>query len=175
MGDLYVKVPSEKNWLSLIFGLVWLGAWAYMGIQASEAVLFSPDSMANASPEGLFLNIFPIIWIILWTFGGLFIAFALLWGFFGKEELIFTQSRVTLKKNILGFGIVKQMERAQVKDFRFEPARPQTTRNGFRAWGLVPGKVKFDYGMKTRSLALGVDDAEAKYLVELFDEEIRKH
>ena len=42
-------------------------------------------------------------------------------------------------------------------------------------WGLGPGKIKFDYGMKTYSFGLAVDDAEANHLVEYLTNRIEKN
>jgi hypothetical protein len=41
-------------------------------------------------------------------------------------------------------------------------------------WGLGPGKIKFDYGFKTYSFGLAVDDAEANYLSEELNKKTEK-
>ena len=46
--------------------------------------------------------------------------------------------------------------------------------NRWSFWGLGPGKIKFDYGFKTYSFGLGVDDAEANYIIEILKEHFNK-
>jgi hypothetical protein len=45
--------------------------------------------------------------------------------------------------------------------------------NKFSVYGLSPSKVKFDYGLKTFSFALSIDDAEANYLVNLINDYLK--
>jgi len=33
-------------------------------------------------------------------------------------------------------------------------------------WGLTGGKLRFDYGMKTIKFGIGLDEAEARYLIQ---------
>lgn len=43
-------------------------------------------------------------------------------------------------------------------------------KNRLAFWGLGEGKVKFDYGMKSPSFGLGLEDAESNYIVKLMKE-----
>lgn len=36
-------------------------------------------------------------------------------------------------------------------------------------WGTRPGNLAFDYGMRTANFARGIDEPEAKYLLELLN------
>ena len=91
--------------------------------------------------------------------------FMLLWGYFGQESLEIQRQEVRLEKTIFGIGIKKQFTKRDVVNFRFEKVNNNAfTGNRWAVWGLGPGKVKFDYGMKTYSFGLAVDDAEANYL-----------
>jgi hypothetical protein len=63
------------------------------------------------------------------------------------------------------------MDASDIKNIRME----HKSVNMFEAnrwvfWGIGPGKVVFDYGFKTFSFGLGVDDAEANYIVCLLNE-----
>ena len=77
------------------------------------------------------------------------------------------------------YRIKKKLIKKEVKNFRFEKiSQGWLGGNGWAFWGLGPGKVKFDYGLKTYSLGLAADDAEANYLVkelnEKFDDQVVK-
>ena len=89
----------------------------------------------------------------------------LLWGYFGNEKLAVNRHEVKFEKTIFGIGIKKRLIKKEVNNFRFEKINDSMFGGSRWAfWGLGPGKIKFDYGLKTYSFGLAVDDAEASYL-----------
>ena len=77
-------------------------------------------------------------------------------------------------KNV-GIGLKKRFEANEIKNFRTEKIETgMFSKNGWAFWGLGPGQIKFDYGLKTFSFGLGVDDSEANYLVELLSNHFKK-
>lgn len=159
---LKIVIPSKKNWFGLIFGLVWLYFWVQFYLIPIEFENFGSDG-------------FNTIWIMLWTFGGVMVVILLLWGFFGQELFNDNRNDVVFEKTIFGIGIKKRFEINEIKNFRFESVNESMFGgNRWAFWGLGPGKIKFDYGLKTYSFGLGVDDAEANYLVEMMKEHFNK-
>lgn len=152
----------------LIFGTVWLGGWYFGFSNALE--LFYFDSSSNTEMGG-----FITFWLIGWSAGGLVIIFLLLWGYFGQERLEINSRELLFEKTIFGVGQKKRLQISQVKNFRYENINESMfggSRLGF--WGLGPGKVKFDYGMKTYSFGLAADDAEANHIAEYLTNRIEK-
>jgi hypothetical protein len=162
IDGLNIEIPSKKNWFALIFGLFWLFIWFNFFLVPGEFQNFGTDS-------------FPTIWLLLWILGVLSVIFCILWGLFGQELFNDTRNDVVFEKTIFGIGIKKRFEKTEIKNFRVE-AINQTMFGGNRwaFWGLGPGKIKFDYGLKTYSFGLGVDDAEANYIVEMLKEHFNK-
>lgn len=161
---LSISIPSKKNWFALIFGTAWLGGW-YFGFMGASSVL------ASDAKDNLFVNGFMIFWLTAWTIGGLAIFLILLWGYFGQEQFTSDRGVVYFNKTIFGLGIKKQMEANEIKNIRTEVANGNIFGgNRWAFWGLGPGKIKFDYGFKTFSFGLGVDDAEADYIVKIMKE-----
>jgi len=167
LKGLRVSIPSKKNWFALIFGTAWLGGW-YFGFKSASTMLISGDTNTPAAANG-----FITFWLIAWTIGGGSIILMLLWGYFGQEQLIFNNGEVHLNKTIFGLGIKKRMEANEIKNIRTEFVNDSLfTNNRWAFWGLGPGKIKFDYGFKTFSFGLGVDDAEANYIAGLLEEHL---
>lgn len=164
---LRISIPSRKTWLLLIFGTLWLGGWAF-GLSTVLDLAMAGDS----GLEGF--DVFLAVWLSLWTLGGLSIICLLLWGYLGKEELYIPKNKreIIFKKHILGLGLTRQLDKNQIRNFRFHEvsAALMSMRRGLAMWGAGAGKIKFDYGMKTFSMGLGLDDAEANYIIYLLDD-----
>lgn len=161
MGTLNISVPSKKNWFALLFGTAWLGGW-FFGFKFASSQLFSGE-------QGSFgVDGFLTFWLAAWTCGGAMVIFLMLWGYFGRETFVSGQGEATLRKTIFGLGLKKRMEAREIKNFRMEAVNTSRFGNNRWAfWGFGPGKIKFDYGLKTYSFGLAVDDAEANYIVDI--------
>jgi hypothetical protein len=167
-NGLNIFVPSRKNWFALLFGLVWLGGW-YFGFLSASKTLFS-SGPANFRVDG-----FMTFWLLGWTVGGLGIATLLLWGFFGQEKFISERNEILFEKTVFGIGKKNRLDVSGIKNFRTEFGNDNLVNgNRWALWGLGPGKIKFDYGLKTYSFGLAVDDAEAKYIVALLKEQFKE-
>lgn len=164
IGRLNISIPSKKNWFALIFGTAWLGGW-YFGFKSVSSMLLLV--FLSGGTNNLGANGFMIFWLICWTVGGITIISMLLWGYFGQEQLISDNGEVNLNKTVFGIGLKKRMEANEIKNIRTEFSNGNMFgNNSWAFWGLEPGKIKFDYGFKTFTFGLGVDDAEAEHLVE---------
>ncbi len=154
-GNYTVSIPSKKSWFALVFGTVWMFGW-YMGFSTAT-------NLSGTNDTGI--DTFIAVWLVMWCFGGLFVVSMLLWGFFGKETIEFRSQNVLLSKTVFGIGIKKTLVKHEVKNFRFEKINESIFGGSkWAVWGVGPGKVKFDYGFKTYSFGLALDDAEANYL-----------
>jgi len=165
-----VTIPSKKNWFALLFGTAWLGAW-YFGFKNAIGMFNINNNSSNIEIDG-----FMSFWLIGSTIGGLVVVFMLHWGYFGKEKIEFNRQKVKFEKTIFGIGIKKDLEKIEVTNFRTEQINESFFGgNRWTFWGLGPGKIKFDYGFKTYSFGLAVDDAEANYLVKELNKKVEKH
>lgn len=157
VGNSYeVVVPSKKNYFIIAFCIVWLSGWAF-GLVATSS--FGP--MSSDEPG---IPMFMLVWTIGWIVAGMAVIFFVIWGLFGKEKLIIDSSSTLLEKSVFGIGLKRNLETSEIKDFRYTQIHTGYS-NRLSFFGLGPGKVQFDYGFKTYSLGLGLDDAEAKHLV----------
>lgn len=164
-GYLSIVIPSKKNWFNLIFGAFWLCGWLF-GFLTTSGVLLRGDSNGASG----FLS----FWLLMWTLGGITVISLMLWGWFGKETFIADGREVLFEKTVFGVGLKKKLVQSEIKNFRFEYIETgwfSGGRSRWSSWGLGPGKIKFDYGLKTYSFGLGVDDAEAHHIIQLLNEE----
>ena len=166
-SNLTIRIPSKKNWFLLIFGTAWLGGW-YFGFKSAIQTMGIFEGESTFGVDG-----FMTFWLLGWTIGGLFIIGLLLWGYLGSEQIAIENSNVNFSKTIFGLGIKKNLKESEVKNFRYNEIN-ESWFGGSRwaMYGLGPGKVKFDYGLKTFSFGLAVDEAEANYLVETLNKRI---
>ena len=82
---------------------------------------------------------------------------------------------IIFEKTVFGIGKKNKLDRGMIKNFRSESVKNSWLGDGrLAALGLGPGKIKFDYGLKTYSFGLGVYDAEANYIVELLKEQFKE-
>ena len=90
-----------------------------------------------------------------------------LWNLFGKEILSIATSTLSVKKNLFGLQLGRTYDRSQVSDVRVSPEpAPPFWEKGFRQSGLSGGVIAFDYGAKTIRCGVGIDEAEAKQILE---------
>lgn len=162
-----ISIPSKKNWFVLLFGTAWLGGW-YFGLTMALGT-FSFGETGFVGVDG-----FMLFWIIGWSIGGAFVIGLLLWGYFGQEQFLIGSNQVELSKKVFGIGTNKVLKKSAVKNIRFNEVQIDyfSGKNRFAIWGIGEGKIKFDYGMKTYSFGLGLDDAEANYLIELLGKKV---
>ena len=164
---LNITIPSKKNWFALLFGTVWMGGWFFGFLSASGAL---SSEIGHSGASG-----FLTFWLFGWTVGGIAVSFMLLWGYFGQEKFITDRNEISFEKTVFGIGLKNKLDISAITNFRTEFGSDNWLGgNRWAFWGLGPGKIKFDYGLKTCSFGLGVDDAEANYIVGLLKEQFNE-
>ncbi|HEY6915760.1 MAG TPA: hypothetical protein VI413_13875 [Paludibacter sp.] len=161
-NELRIEIPTKKNWFVVVFIAIWMTGW-FMGI--------------TGSVEGFGVDAFSTIWLIGWTAGGLSAVFFLIWSLLGKEIIQIDYEYFVIEKSILGLGTKKRLAIADVQNIRYEYVDTNMSfekNNSLSTIGLGIGPIRVDYGLKTYSFGLAVDEAEAKYLIELIRKKTKK-
>lgn len=161
---LEIKIPSRKNWFIIIFLSVWMAGW-FMGESFAINELFSGGNIGS--------DAFLLFWLAGWTVGGFFAITILLWSLFGQETLEIERGIFKISKGISEFKLYsKSYDSNSIKNFELnpEPAGMNSIfghkKNMGDYFGFTGGKIRFDYGMKTIKFGSGIDEAEARYLIE---------
>jgi hypothetical protein len=163
VNGIRISIPSKKNWFALVFGTAWLGGW-YAGFTSAYPIVLS------GVEQGEIIG-FMTFWLVGWTIGGVSIITMLLWGYFGKEKFNLERGEVLFEESVFGIGRKRRLQATTIKNITTELGSDNWFGgNRWAFWGLGPGKIKFDYGLKTFSFGLGVDDAEARHIVALLKE-----
>lgn len=167
--SLFINIPSKKNWFIVAFFTIWIIGW-YQGETSALKELLAVDSIS--------LNSFLLVWVTLWTIGGLFAVGVLLWTLFGFEKILIDKRNFTLSKGILNISLSsKTYDINSIKNLELNPESSNSNslfmqkRNMGEFYGFKGGKLRFDYGMKTIKFGIGIDKAEALHLLNL----ITKH
>ncbi len=156
---LSITIPAKKNWGIIFFFCIWLTGWAIGGGFALQKVF------AAASADGG-SETFIKLWLVGWAYGVVLVLSLLLWTFFGKELIESDGSMLKVERTLFGIGVKRRFDITEVKNFR---VIPEVEPSPFARRGNVPtpfsgGKIRFDFGLKSYSFGLELDQPEAQYL-----------
>ncbi len=115
---------------------------------------------------------FTAFWLVGWTIGGGFAMYVWAWQLAGREVITLDTRTLTTKRHVKGIGRSHEFDVAHVSNLRvslqtfnmFDMSAGFA--NSMAFWGLGGGTIAFDYGAKTFRFGNGVDEAEARHLVE---------
>lgn len=152
-------IPAKRNVFLIAFLSFWLVGWAFGEITAPLAVFKNPHA-------GAFL--FIVFWLTLWTVGGAFAIYTWLWMIAGREIVSVSNTALSVKREILGFGRKRSYDITEVKNLRVAPwtINPYDFSAGMKFWGLGGGPIAFDYGAKTFRVGAGLEEAESDQIVQ---------
>lgn len=113
---------------------------------------------------------FLAFWLLGWTFGGGFALYLFWWSLVGRERVLLTPSRLSIRRELFGFGRVHEYAREHIRDVRVSPTpySPFDFSAGLRFWGIGGGIIAFDHGAATVRFGAGLDESEAKSIVAQF-------
>lgn len=156
---LELRIPARRNGVMLAFLALWLCGWA-----AGE-IMVPTTFLRNEVEPGA--RGFTAAWLVMWTIGGGFALYAFFWSLLGCERVVLTPSSLAIKRELLGFGRVREYELAHIRDLRVAPApyNPYDFRSGFQFWGLGGGVIAFDHGAATVRFGAALEEGEARSIV----------
>ena len=158
-----VVIPAKRNLFVVAFMAVWLCGWAF-----GEVTVVGFLGELFASEGGLVAAPFLLFWLCGWTLGGAAVITFLLWNLIGREVITFEHGTMIVAKRIGPLGLPRRYDLAHVRDARVSP--PSVTSRRGRRRGQNPftgGKIAFDYGARTFRFGTDLDEAEAKYLLDI--------
>jgi hypothetical protein len=162
-GGVDVSIPSRRNYFVAVFLVLWLCGWTIGETSAWHTLTTTQPANASHHEPMAFLA----VWLCLWTIGGCAALVAALWNIAGREQLRFSGSEVTLRREVFGVGFGTRYDPTRVSNLRCVEVMPgpfgTMSRSPF-GWG--GGPLAFDYGAKSIRFGAGVDSAEGQPLVE---------
>jgi hypothetical protein len=175
---LRITIPSRKQVFFMFFIGFWLIGWAIGEIFAGGMVIAGVISLLSGTPaisevERVGLTgggLFMLAWLGIWTVAGGGILYAFLWQLIGKEIVEVSYEGIKIQRAVGRLGRKKEYLASHIKELRVAPLMMDAsmfgwTRMGY-LWGMSGGLIAFDYGAQTFRFGAGVDEAEAKHILE---------
>jgi hypothetical protein len=184
-SSLIITIPTRKDWLMIFVIVFWLFGWACGEITAvgmgamflfgGLVGLFSQSAESSAAGITAFasISLFSIFWFAIWTIGGLFALYYLLWQFTGVERIEVDAQAITLRRLVLNIGHPKTYLAEHIKDLRTAASPPYSWwwwSSRMYDWGWMFGTIAFDYGARTVHCGGTIDEAEAKHIIKAIQE-----
>jgi hypothetical protein len=153
-----ISIPTPKQWLLLLLLGFWSAGWTL-------AVFDTIRELTREIPNEINWGI--VFWFVGYTIGGLAILSSYLWLLFGREVIEVNGQSLTISRNVLGIRLPKEYSVEHIKDLRTSSITNNLRRlRAYQLWGYNSGSVAFDYRSRTLKFASGVDEIEAKQIVD---------
>ena len=169
-----ITIPSRKNWFIVLFLGFWLIGWAFgeitvVGILSAGFLKLISDGLPEIikNGPGAFSGLFLLAWLGAWTVGGAFAIYAWLWQVKGVERISMSFEALVLEKITPIWRRKKEYRLRDVAALRLSSSSSSiwTMSGSMEFWGISGGRLAFDYGAKTVQFGIGLDEAEAKFLI----------
>ena len=166
-GELCIVMPNRRSWFVIGLLALWICAWG-TGEVIGSTTLFKGE--VPAGEEGLMLA-----WLGVWTVSGLAALLAFQWQVMGKEIVTVQGQTFKTRREGGGIGFGKEYDVQQMTNLRVEQPRfsPFDVSASFQLWGIGGGVIAFEYSAKTFRFGTGLDEAEAKQIVESLKRRLR--
>ena len=154
-----IIIPARKSLFVNFFLILWLLAWAYGEVVIINRLLINDGQTPDA---------FLVIFACGWTLSGMLASFIWLWNARGREIIRIGDDELKLSREYVWFSRSKFYETKHIRDLRISDLSPSSlaTGGGMEYWGLSGGAITFDYGPAQAKIGLGLDEAEARHIIQ---------
>ncbi|WP_084578897.1 hypothetical protein [Sphingomonas azotifigens] len=151
-----IRIKAPRHIFVMLFLPFWLVLWTLGGIAAMTQLLTN-------------FELFLVVWLCAWALGWCAAAGTLAWMFTGAEIIAVRGRDIEIAHTALGLSRRWLYQGAQIRNLSVapQPAWP------FQFRWQVPflanqrnGALKFDYGPRTLYVGAGLDEGEARMIVE---------
>jgi hypothetical protein len=166
---LRITIPSLKRRypiLSTGLGLVWI-------------IVFLP--LASRSFLGPSYNgetWLPVALLVMLVLALISAISILSWLLFGVEVIKVDHAGIKTRRQVFGRGRTRDYEGDHIRRLRAAPMVYATTYHNNFTWeylGLAGGQIAFDYGAKTTRFGSGLDEAEARMIVDAITQRFHRY
>jgi hypothetical protein len=166
---LGVTIPAPKRryaTLSLGFGLVFTVVF----------LLLTSRSFFGPSYHGEPWLPYAVLGMLV--LASLYAMAVLLWLLFGVEVIKADRAGIKTRRQVFGLGRTREYDGDHIRHLRTAPMVYATTyRNNFTSGylGLTGGQIAFDYGAKTVRFGGGIDETEARMIVDTIAQRFHRY
>lgn len=158
---LRITIPAAPSFQGTTWLVLSLFAWA-------GGEVFVLWHLFDESPDPHFGNFFMVIWLALWTLGGIRMIDGLLWNLAGEEVIDLSSTALKRRKRLPVFRRSREYAVANISGLRPATLTDQPSpskRQNMSSLSFKDGTIAFDYGRDTHLLATGLDEADARYVI----------
>jgi hypothetical protein len=162
--SLRITIPAADSFSGTAFIGLWLIGWAFGEVSVVYLMIFP----AAPEPPTAFVNVFLLVWLALWSLGGVWALITFLWGIAGKEVIELSSTALKHRKQIPIFSRSRDYAVASITNLRLASLAPPLAaeqHNMATALNFKDGGIAFDYGRATHHLGADLDEADAKYVI----------
>jgi hypothetical protein len=159
LNGALITIPPRRNWFIILFLGAWTGGWTFGGGMALRN-LFEPGMP-------LFARGFLLFWLCGWAVALWFVGRTLYLQFFGQELISATRDLLTITRP--GRWTTRPASYAINEVRRLRTAPSSGTAGFFRPQGFPghgQGALVFDHGMRSVTFASGIDEPEARHILD---------
>jgi hypothetical protein len=163
-----VEIPASRDWR--VIG--WIGTcavmWGVIEILTARQLLQGRDPEEGATA-------FLVLWLALWSTGGIIMFSTLAWHLVGREVITITDRCWTYRAEAFGLGRTSVYHAIAVRNLRAVPYEPPPLFTQ-RSWPLPPvlggseGPLAFDYGSRIVRFGPSLDEMAAQRLVRALED-----
>ncbi len=174
--------PKRERWKEALL-IAWVLGFTFVGLYMIFLLLFGLDSIDNSGikgdPQEVLRNqkIYLSVFIGFWVYFEYKVVYGLLWLLFGKELIKIDGEKVTLKNSIFSFGKAKKYFNDNIKKIELIEHKPLSFgfdyENAF--WRKGTDSLLFEYLNKPITFAKKLNEKEAKLLMRLMVDRVKKH
>jgi hypothetical protein len=135
-------------------------AWAY-----GEVVVINRLINSDAQAPDAFI----VFYACGWTLAGMLAIFIWLWNNRGREVIRISDTELMRSREYVWFSRSKIYQTLHISNLHVSDFSPTSLEmsGGMEFWGLAGGTITFDYKSGQGKVGLGIDEAEAKRIIEL--------
>lgn len=156
---------AEKRKNNLL--LVWLLLWSLSGLVILSQFFVISDVNTKIAV---------LVWLAFWAYFEYKIVNAYRWRKSGKEKIKIRENKFLYKRDISGKGAVKTYEIDFIKNVRLVENKDESFMESLNNsyWVIAGEKLVFDYSGKEIRFGLQLEDTDAKALLKLLQNQIKK-
>lgn len=157
---LEIVIPIEADWRRVLPATVFFAGWAL-------AELYGIREVVNPS-RGTTVHAFMVLWLVMWTCGGLCSLLQYAWNTVGEERVRVTATRVSIKRSLLGIGPTSAYPTERITGLRVvNPPTPAWRRREVVPFQFASeGRIAFDSPRGLVRFGRSLDQRAAREIVE---------
>ncbi|NKQ36395.1 MAG: hypothetical protein HF973_12355 [Chloroflexi bacterium] len=151
LGDrVIVRIPNHKHWLQMGVIGFWLVFWLLGWTGTTTQAIWNRNDLVL------------LVWLVFWVAGGLAAIASLVWQLAGEMVLEADRYALRVRWQVWGVSWTKAYVASDVRNLRVRPLG-----YGRDTLGWATGPIMFDYRGTTIHLGTGVNEEEARQIVQV--------